>query len=183
MSDENYDRTELTKDQAFKFLYPKMIKYFSIHIDGCYQDFEDFAMDVMVDLINNKWNELETHTLAGLKVWVQRAGYFKVLDFIKKRKTQPLPTSIEDAMQNDPEFERENFSTPPPEIIEPDEKSLLESIHELLTPQDFKHFVMRADGVSPPNVAKELQISDGTERTRYCRIRQQLQIALQKRRK
>ena len=180
MKDEEFDRTELTKEQAFKLLYPLAIIYFRDRIYGCEDDFEDLASDVMVDLFT-KWDELETHTLRGLRVWLYRAVRFAALNFIKRQDAQPLIANIEYAMRENPELEYENFAAPPPDVIADEEfKRQMRAIKQLLPPQDFQLLDLRLRGHSPPEVAKILGLNEGTERTRFCRIRKLLQEKLKK---
>ncbi len=182
MKDEEFDRTELTQEQAFKKLYPMAINYLRDQIYGCEQDIEELASDVLIELFQeDKWNGMETHTLRGLRVWLYRAVRYKALDFIKKLDAQPLIASIEYAMQENPELEYENFATPPPDVADNEEfKRKMHAIQQLLPPQDFQLFDLRLKGHSPPEVAKALGINEGTERTRFCRIRKLLQTQLQK---
>ena len=182
MKDEQFDQAELTKEQAFKKLYPKAVDYFRGRVRGCEQDFEDLATNVMIDLINDKWDELETHTLRGLRVWLYRAVRYEALNFIKRQNAQPLIASIEYAMEHNPELEYESFAMPPPDVASDEEaKQLMRRIRSLLPPKDYQLLDLRLKGHSPPEVAKALGISEGTERTRYCRIRKLLQKELKKR--
>lgn len=182
MKNEEFDRTELTKEEAFKQLYPLAIIYFRDRIYGCEQDLEELASDVMIDLLNEKWNELETHTLRGLRVWLYRAVRYRALDFIKQQEAQPLIASIECAMRENPELEYENFATPPPDVVADEEfKRQLKAIQQLLPPQDYQLFDLRLKGHSPPEVAKKMGINENAERTRFCRIRKLLQEELKKR--
>lgn len=180
MKNEEFDQTELTKEQAFRLLYPLAIIYFRDRIYGCEHDFEDLASDVMVALFS-KWEELETHTFRGLRVWLYRAVRYQALNFIKKQDAQPLIASIEYAMRENPELEYENFAAPPPNVIADEEfKRQMRTIRQLLPPQDFLLLDLRLKGHSPPEVARILGISECAERTRFCRIRKLLQEKLKK---
>ena len=181
MESKKYDHIELTKEQAFKQLYIPIQKFFRQQLHVCEQEIEDLTMDVLVELINDHWDALETHTLKGLRVWVWNAAHYKALDFIKKKNRQPLVVSIEAAMQEDPDLQYENFSNPLKATDENEEyKQKIAIVKRLLTPPDFQLFDMRLRGHSPPEIAKALGISEGAERTRFCRIRKLLQKELKK---
>ena len=181
MNDEELDQIELTQEQAFKLLYPFAIRCFRKQIRNCENDVEDLATDVMVDLLQYKWDTLETHTLCGLRVWVYRAVRFRALDYIKKRSAQPLIESIEYAMENNPELRHEVFAS----AADDDDNAaeLMNHIRNLLPPKDYQHFVLRLHDHSPPDIAKAMNLSEGAERTKYHRIRKILQIELHKRMK
>ncbi len=181
MNNEDYDQTELTQEQAFKALYKTTQNFFRQFIQGCDEDIEDLTMDVLSDLLNKHWDNLETHTLKGLRVWVWNSVRFKSLDFLKKKQRQPLVVSIEEAMQTDPELQYEKFSALSQTVAENEEfKRKMAMIKKLLPPPDFQLFDMRLRGHSPPEIAKALGISEGAERTRFCRIRKVLQKELRK---
>lgn len=181
MESEQYDHTELTQEQAFKQLYKPVQCFLRQQLRVCEQEIEDLTMDVLVDLINDHWDTLETHTLKGLRVWVWNAAHYKALDFIKKKKRQPLVVGIEAAMQEDPELQYENFSSSIQAVDENEEyKRKMTIIKSLLPPPDFQLLDMRLRGHSPPEIAKALGISEGAERTRFCRIRKLLQKELKK---
>ena len=179
MKDAEYDQTELSKDEAFKLLYPVTISFFHDRIYGHDQDIEEMAADIMRGLLDDKrWNSLGTHTLRGLRAWVWKAVYYKAIDFIKSQHAKPLIASIEYAMEENPELEYKNFATPPPDVAGDEEyKRKIRAIQNLLSPKDYRLFDLRLKGHSPPEVAKQLGISEEAERTRYCRIRKRLQLA------
>ena len=181
MKDKEFDQTELTKEQAFKKLYPFAICCFRKQIRNCENDVEDLASDIMVDLLHSKWDTFETRTLCGLRVWVYRAVRFKALDYLKKRAAQPLVESIGYAMENNPDLKYESFASDATD--DEDAEKLMNYIRNFLSPKDYQHFVLRLHDHSPPEIAKMMDLGEAAERTRYHRIRKMLQLELKKRTK